>query len=362
MFHFLFGRALSRWLQNLAESAPQTEKGPAPEVTFAPPAEAAGGVPSESDSEGESEIVYPRVRRAAMGSLFEVYLAGTDRDSLVGAAEEALDEVERLDRQLSHYREDSDISRLNAHAAAQWVRLEPRLYHLLKRCAQLSAETDGAFDITSGPLVKAWGFHDGEGRIPPDAEIAELLENVGMSRILFDDDDHLVYYTAPKLEINLGAVGKGYALDQAAETLKFYGVRNALMHGGQSTILAMGAPPGADGWELTLRDPRDRATAIQTILLRDEAISTSGNYEQFFEVDGVRYTHILDPRAGRPVQGMTSVSVVAPSAADSDALSTAFFVLGRERTEEYCQSHPELKVIIITETPDRQVEFARIGM
>jgi len=360
MLRLLFGRALTRWLEKLGETE-STPAGPAPEVTLAPPAPVSARDTAPPESAADSEIVYPRVQRPAMGSLFEVYLAGTDREALVGAAEEALNEVERLERQLSHYRDDSDVARLNRHAVEQWVRLEPRLYFLLRRCAELSAETEGAFDITTGPLIKAWGFYRSEGRVPSDEEIAEILQNVGTYRILFDDEDHLVYFTTPGLEINLGAIGKGCAIDAAVETLRFYNVRSAVVHGGQSTIYALGTPPDAEGWEFTIRDPRDHTTPLETVTLRDDALSTSGSYEQFFEVDGVRYSHLLDPRTGRPVQGMLSVSVIAPSAADSDALSTAFFVLGRERTEAFCRAHPEIRVIMIEERPENEIEVNRFG-
>src|SRR5205823_5711003 len=127
----------------------------------------------ETPSEPQTEVnwVYPKVERPAMGSQFEIYLAGIDREALIAAGEQALDDIERLDRQLSHYKEDSDTSRLNANAVEHWVRLEPRMYQLLKRCAELHFETDGAFDITTGPLTKAWGFYRGEGRIPSEDEI-----------------------------------------------------------------------------------------------------------------------------------------------------------------------------------------------
>lgn len=361
MLRALLGRALLRWLERLVEPERPIPAGPTPEITLTPPTEASARDSAPPETGGGAEIVYPRVQRQAMGSQFEVYLAGTERATLIGAAEEALNEVERLERQLSHYRDDSDIARLNRHAGEQWVRLEPRLYLLLKRCAELSAETEGAFDVTIGPLVKAWGFYRGEGRIPSDEEIAQIMQSVGMHRILFDDDDHLVYFTAPGLQINLGAIGKGYAIDAAVETLRFYHVRSAVLHGGQSTIYALGAPPDTEGWTFTLRDPRDHATPIQTLTLRDEALSTSGDYEQFFDVDGVRYSHVLDPRTGRPAQGVVSVSVIAPSAADSDALSTALFVLGRERAEAFCRTHPAIRAILVEERPEGRTEVHRLG-
>ncbi|MGC8666572.1 MAG: FAD:protein FMN transferase [Chthonomonadales bacterium] len=348
-------RLLARWAERLADADPQRlPTPPSPDECGSPPAQ------TPMEPEQDPDWVYPRVSRAAMGSLFEIYLAGHDREALVGAANEALDEIERLDRQLSHYRMDSDIARMNAHASRQWVRLEPRLYLLLKRCAELSAQTHGAFDITAAPLVKAWGFHEGTGRVPSSKEIEELLSRVGAHRIVFDDEEQLIWFSSPGMEVELGAVGKGYALDEAAERLRFYGVGAALLHGGQSTIYAHGAPPGEDGWEFVLKDPRDRATPIDTVCLRDQAISTSGCYEQFLEIDGKRYCHILDPRSGEPVEGMLSVWVIAPSAMEADALSTAFFVMGRDATEEFCRLHPNLGVIMVTEQGDG-IAVSRLG-
>jgi thiamine biosynthesis lipoprotein len=364
------------------------------------------------------------VARPAMGCLFQIYLFGDDPEHLAGAAEEALAEVQRLDEQLSHYRDDSDVARLNALAASEWVRVEPRLFALLERCAVLSRATNGAFDITAGPLEKAWGFYRGEGRVPGDEELATLRKQVGMSHVVLNRERSAVRFDAAGLEITFGAIGKGYALDEAAEVLRFYGVESALLHGGRSTIYALGAPPGAAGWEFTLRDPRDRTTPLQTVLLRDQAISTSADTEQFFEVDGVRYGHILDPRTGWPVgterqlpalpplslaaarakarrvpwlsqlpAGTTadgsavelpspsgwepgagsrepgarrpwrrSVWVIAPSATDSDALSTAFFVLGPEETRAFCRRCPELSVVMAEASPDGEaLTIRRIG-
>jgi thiamine biosynthesis lipoprotein len=366
MFSYLFGRAFMRWLEKLADEKPPEPKsadyrpGPTPKVALTQPAPVSS-TPASDPPTAATEWVFPRVQRAAMGSLFEIYLAGRERETLIGAAEEALDEIERLERQLSHYREDSDISRLNQHAPHQWVRLEPRLYHLLKRCAALNLETEGAFDITTDPLTRLWGFRRGEGRVPSEEEIRAALENVGMYRILFDDEDHLIRFTAPQLSLNLGAIGKGYAVDAAVETLRFYHVSRAVVHGGQSTIYALGSPPDAEAWEFTLRDPRDHETPIETLSLRDQALSTSGSYEQFFESEGVRYSHILDPLTGSPSQGALSVSVIAPAAADSDALSTAFFVLGPEGARDYCRTHPDIRVIMMHEQADRTLEITRIG-
>jgi FAD:protein FMN transferase len=287
-----------------------------------------------------------------MGCLFEIYLHGDDPTRLEGSADEALAEIERLDGQLSHYRGDSDTARINALAGSDWVRVEPGLYALLERCAALSGTTEGAFDITTGPLVKAWGFYRGEGRVPADAEIDTVVSQIGMKRVRLDPQRSAVRFASPGVEVTFGAIGKGFALDAAVEILRFYDVESAVLHGGQSTIYVLGAPRSAEGWEFTLRDPRDRETPLKTVTLRDQAISTSGDYEQFFEADGVRYSHILDPRTGRPVRGMHCVWVIAPSATESDALSTAFFVLGPEKTREFCRRHPELEVVMVAASVD----------
>lgn len=355
MLKLLLGRALWRWLERLADEEPP--RPPAVSVEVQPLAE----VRLQQEPAAAGALVYPKVARAAMGCLFEIYLVGADRVALEGAAGEALDEIERLDRQLSHYRDDSDIARLNAHAGSMWVRLEPHLYDLLRRCAALAEETEGAFDITTLPLLRAWGFHDGRFRVPDDEEIAALLPLVGPGNVEFDDEDRLVRYRAPGVEVALGAVGKGYAIDAAARILGFYRVGRAVIHGGHSTIYAIGAPPGEEAWSFTLKDPRDRETPIEEVRLRDAALSTSAATEQRFEAGGVRYGHILDPRTGRPAQSALSVSVVAPTAELSDALSTAFFVGGPGLAERYTRDHPEVRAIVVMQAEDGGIEALRFG-
>ncbi len=284
-----------------------------------------------------------------MGCLFECFVPGADAVEALAIGHEALDEVARLDAQLSHYRQDSDIGRLNLYAATDWVRVEPELFALLQRCAALTKATGGAFDISAGALLKAWGFHHGSGRAASEAEVRTALEHSGMRRVLLDPDQHLVHFGASELTLNLGAIGKGYALDRAAEVLRFYGPTDGVIHGGRSTILALGLTPLGEPWEFVLRDPRDRRTPIETVRLRDAALSTSGSYGQFVEVDGVKCGHVLDPRTGYPVQGPLSVSVIAPNATDADALSTAFYVMGVEQAAEYCASRPDIAAVILEE-------------
>jgi thiamine biosynthesis lipoprotein len=333
--------ATGRWLKKMAERLEEAASSP----------EAQPNAPA-------AERVFPRVQRAAMGSLFEIYLVGNDRDALMGAAEEALDEITRLDRQLSHYRSESDIARINSQAATEWVRVDPDLYRLLRRCARISEATEGAFDITTQPLVRAWGFHDGQPRVPDDAEVSALLAKTGARHLLFDDTLSSVAFARPGVEIALGAIGKGHALDEAAKVLRFHGVRNAVLHGGQSTILGIGEGPDGEGWLFPLHDPTDPERTLEQVCLRDQALSTSSGSEQFFESEGERYCHILDPRTGRALQGSIKAYVVAPSAAESDAWATACCVLGAEAAAKLLAANPHIRALIVEEPRqdgDRQI-------
>ncbi len=287
----------------------------------------------------------------AMGCLFECFIPGDDAEAALAIGREALDEVVRLDAQLSHYRADSDIGRLNRYAASEWVRVEPLLFRLLQRCSALTRETEGAFDISVGALLKAWDFHHGAGRIASEAEVSAALAQSRMHRVLLNPDEYLVHFDAPGLTLNLGAIGKGYAIDRAAETLRFYGPSQGVIDGGRSTILALGNAPSGEPWEFVIRDPRDRKTPIETVRLRDAALSTSGSYDQFVEADGVKYGHVLDPRTGYPVQGLLSVSVIASNATDADALSTALFVMGTDGALDFCRTRPDISAIILEERP-----------
>lgn len=288
-----------------------------------------------------------------MGTEFQVLLCGEDPDYLAEVAHHALDEVERLEEQLSHYRPDSDICDLNLWAQYRPVILEPGLFSLLQRAVRLSDITEGAFDPTAGPLVKCWGFFRGQGRMPDAEAIAEARARVGSALLEMDPEGRTVRYRQEGTEIHLGAIGKGFAIDAMVGILREYGVRAALLHGGGSTIYGLGAPPGEEAWEVGIRDPRNEANRLGVVRLRDRALSTSGDYEQFFEAEGRRYSHILDPRTGWPAQGIWSAAVTADNATDTDALSTAAFVLGVEGTRSLVDRCPGVGAILV---PDPGME------
>jgi thiamine biosynthesis lipoprotein len=289
------------------------------------------------------------VRRRAMACDFEVQLAASRDDDSMEHVFAALDLVEALESQMTVYRNDGEVIRINRDAATRPVSVEPRLFALLQNAERLYRETGGALDVTSGPLSEAWGFSRREGRIPSDAAIAAVRERVGMENIVLDSARQTIAFRKPGVCINLNSIGKGYALDRMAELLAANLVDDYLLHGGKSSVLACGYQPGTSttGWAVGLRHPLRPAERMAEFVLRDQALSTSGSGTQFFIRRGRRYGHILDPRTGRPAEGLYSATVIAPIAAEADALSTAFYVMGPEETARYCEAHPGIGALLV---------------
>ncbi|MGQ9525140.1 MAG: FAD:protein FMN transferase [Armatimonadota bacterium] len=296
-----------------------------------------------------------RVVRAscwAMACQFELILWGRDRRYLEAVAREALDEVRRLDEQLSAHRVLSEVDQVNAAACRAPVKVSPQLFDLLAMCMRISADTDGAFDITTGPLVKAWGFFDRKPRVPPPDETAEALSRVGFRHLTLDETNLTVSFCVEGMEINLGAVGKGYAVDCVARYLREMGVPGALIHSGRSTSYALGTQPDGTPWRLGVAHPLDPSRRALTLAVSDRGVSNSGCTEQCLEADGRLYGHIIDPRTGWPAQGLLSAVALASTASESDALATAFFVLGEEGTRRYCSSHPGVSAVLLPRLSD----------
>ena len=270
--------------------------------------------------------------RPAMGTSFEIYLYAPNSDRASELFEEAFDEIERVEAALSNYRSSSELSRINANAADTPVITDPEVFALLAHALDYSRRSDGAFDITVGKLMKAWGFFRGAGHYPSAEELASAREQTGWQSVRLDNRTRSVYFLKRGIEFDLGGIGKGYALDRVIALLREAGVKTALISSGSSSIYAIGAPPGKAGWPVRISDPLDHTHTLSTISLRDQSLSTSGSYEKFFRINGRTYCHIMDPRTGHPVEGMLQTTVIAPEATDSDALSTAVFVMGPQQS------------------------------
>ena len=266
----------------------------------------------------------------AMGSSFSLVLFGPDRAGLEAAAAAAFAEAHRLDRLLSNYLADSEWSAMNREAASRPVRVTPELFALLSDCLEYSRMSDGAFDITVGPLMKVWGFYKGEGGLPQPEEVRKALKSVGYRHVHLDPGPRTVRFARPGMDLDPGGIGKGYAVDRMVEVLKKAGVRIALVSASGSSIYGLGAPPDEpQGWPITIRTPRDPSAAATHVVLKNMSLSTSGSYEKFFWADGRTYSHIIDPRTGYPARGTSAVSVLAPRTLDSEAWTKSFFINGR---------------------------------
>jgi FAD:protein FMN transferase len=305
------------------------------------------------------EVALLHLKRRAMATAFEVVLPfGTPDAMQIG--EDAFDLIDRLEAQLTVYCDSSEVSRLNRLAATVPVPVEAGLFGLLEQSEQLTRDTEGAFDVTAGALIKAWGFFRGPRRVPPPEERQQALAQVGMQHVALDTNNRSVAFRRPGLEINLGSIGKGYALDRVAACLRRrWNLSSALLHGGHSSVYAVGSQPGNPrGWAVSLRHPwKDARLAV--VRLRDRALGTSAASFQHLEHQGRKLGHILDPRSGWPAEGVASASVVAPTAAEADALATAFFILGVEKAQQYCAAHPEISAVLL---PDGASAPVLIGL
>jgi FAD:protein FMN transferase len=286
--------------------------------------------------------------RPAMGTTFTIYLYAADAPTASAHFEAAFDEIERIEEALSNYRASSELSRINRLAASEEVTTDPEVFGLLQTSIQYSRRTDGAFDITVGPLMRAWGFFRGQGHLPTAADLAQARRSVGWRNVSLDPARRTVHFLAPGVELDLGGIGKGYAVDRVAELLKQAGITSALIDAGSSTFYAIGSPPGQDGWKILVPRPGDRAHAISKVLLRDQSLSTSGSYEKFFQINGRTYCHIMDPRTAAPVENVLQTTVIAPDATTTDALSTSMFVMGPRTAAKLLDSMPGTSGVWIT--------------
>lgn len=280
------------------------------------------------------------VARNAMATRFEIVLFGKDATSLRAAGEEALNEIERLEAQLSLYRPSSEIANINARAAHGPVHVEPSLFRLLEHAKRLSQETGGAFDLTVAPLMRAWGLMGGKGKLPTRTELAAARACVGMHLVELDPKNFTIRFARPGVMLDLGAIGKGYAIDEAAEILREAGVTKALVHGGTSTAYGIGGP-----WKIGVESEKEDPVAV--VELENTALSVSAVWGKSFRIGKKTYGHVIDPRTGWPVQRAMLAAVVLPSATETDALSTALLTLGKTKLDQITNLRPEMRALVV---------------
>jgi len=290
------------------------------------------------------------VGRAAMGCQFEVIFNAGEVPEATELAMAALDVVDEIEGRISIYRSDTEFARINATVGA-WVSVSRDTLALLMLASDIRARTDGSFDIAAGPLVAAWGFLKRQGRTPEPEELAAALAASGSHHMEIDSVGCQVRLLTPGASLNPGAIGKGWAIDRAMAFLVGSGVPSVLVHGGQSSVRAIGAQGSsladASGWKVGLRHPLRPGRRLATITLHDKALGTSGSGTQFFVERGKRLGHILDPRTGRPADGVLSATVIAESGAEADALATALYVLGPDGLDRIAPPHGATGAILV---------------
>ena len=290
-----------------------------------------------------------------MGTLVEIKAVTGSRsaEEVDYAVDAAFDSVRHVDLLMSNYRDDSEVSRINRYAAQEPVSISPETTEAIGKALELARESDGAFDVTVLPLLEIWGFaKDREKTVPSQEQIDEKLRLVGYKLVELDRANRKIKLEAQGVGIDLGAIGTGYAVDVAIKSLISHGVDSAIINAG-GDIYCLGEKTPGKGWRVAVTDPTTENGLLGYVELKDKAIATSGDYRNYFIADGVRYSHILDPRTGRPsMQGPHSVTVVAGSCTYADGLATAVFVLGREEGLRLLEKLPDAEALIVSGDKD----------
>jgi thiamine biosynthesis lipoprotein len=308
-----------------------------------------------------------RLAAQAMGTRFELLLVGEDEVGLRAAGEAALEEVETLHRLLNLFDKTSFVSHLNRSAHAAPVRLDADVAELVELCLEVHEASGGAFDPSVGPLMRCWGFHGSSPSVPTQEARERELESVGLEHLDYRPGSRELRFGRPGMRLDFGAVAKGFALDRVRGILAEAGVRDALVHGGTSTILAMGSAPGARGWKLAIQDPEHPDSLLEQVALEDGALSVSAPHGRSFEAEGRRMGHVLDPASGAPPEDVPLLCAVScPSAALADALSTALLAAGSARFPTLLararERWPELTALLCAAGPEgrtRSVQGSR---
>jgi thiamine biosynthesis lipoprotein len=282
-----------------------------------------------------------------MGTYANILIVTDDSAAVAPAAHRAESELWRIDSLMSNWTATSEVARINREAGHADVAVEPEVATVVDTSLEVWRESDHAFDITVEPLVRAWGFLGGPRRVPSDQEAAAAFRKVGAQRVHFDRATRRLRFDSDSVRIDLGGIAKGYAVEAARRALEAAGIHDALIDL-TGNMAAIGTPAGIDHWRIGIRDPRDRMPYFaQVKLFPGEGISTSGKYEQFVAKDGKTYGHIMDPRTGRPAEGLISVTVISRSAYTCDTWDTPLFVLGPQGARAKAHQRSDFAAILV---------------
>jgi thiamine biosynthesis lipoprotein len=282
-----------------------------------------------------------------MGTEFTIKVYAATPEAAQAAAGKALQRVEELEQVMSDYRADSELMTLCEQPSGKPVRVSGDLFHILEICQKYSELSDGAFDVTVGPYVRLWRFSRKRKTLPTKAELLKAAEAVGWRKLKIDATVRTVTLTVPNMRLDLGGIGKGFAADEALKVIKSAGLSHALV--AASGDIAIGdAPPGKKGWRIAIGGSTNAmGSAQQSVVLANAGISTSGDAEQYVEINGKRYSHIVDPKTGLGLTSGIQATVVSSNSTITDALDTTLSVLGVKRALKLVDSLPATAALLI---------------
>ncbi|MHC4559393.1 MAG: FAD:protein FMN transferase [Planctomycetota bacterium] len=310
---------------------------------------------------GKKRVEIDSGNRLVMGTFARVVAVAEDSGTAEKCIQAAFEEINKVDDLMSHYKSDSEISRVNRDGAKRPVQVSESTYEVLQRSVEFSRLSEGAFDVTVGPLVDLFRSAEKKQVAPGKEEIDRTRSKVGFEKLKLDDNNRTVQFAVDGMRLDLGGIAKGYAIDKAIEAIRRYDVMGAMVDIG-GDIRCYGVPPKEkDNWLIGLQDPNSTIQGFGggelflKLKLADGAVTTSGDYQQFILIEGKRHSHIINRKTGTSVEGLSSVTIIADNATDADALATAVSVMGAEKGLVLIEKIPQTEAILITSQPKTEL-------
>lgn len=300
-----------------------------------------------------SSSVFSQVQRSRlvtlMGSKFEITLVDKDSLSAEKNIDKSVSEIRRIENLISEWNPETQISEVNRNAGIKPVKVDAEVFALTEKGIYFSQLTDGAFDISIVAMDKIWKFDDSMNKLPSEESIRNSVKNVGYQNIILDKTNSTIFLKNKGMKIGFGSIGKGYAADKTRELMKSFGVKAGIINA-SGDISAWGTQPDGTPWAIGINNPFRDDTIAAVLYLKENAVTTSGSYEKYAEINGKRYSHIMNPKTGYPSTGLTSVTVVGPNATMANGFSTSIMVLGKKKGLKLIKKFPDYQYLLITDT------------
>ncbi|WP_240345168.1 FAD:protein FMN transferase [Flavobacterium sp. CLA17] len=283
-----------------------------------------------------------------MGSRFDITIVAEDSLTAETRIKETIAEITRIENLISDWKSDSQVSEVNQNAGIRAVKVDKEVFDLTKRAITISKITNGAFDISFAALEKVWKYDGSMTEMPTPEQIKKSVEKVGYQNIVLDSIQSTIFLKLPGMKIGFGSIGKGYAADKAREVMEAKGVKAGIVNA-SGDLTTWGAQPNGKEWTIGITNPFDTDKFVKIFSLKREAVTTSGNYEKFIELNGKRYSHIINPITGYPATGIVSATVFGPSAEMANGFSTSLIVLGKDAGLQLINKYPAYSCLMITD-------------